>query len=46
MRRLWMLVAVAGIAAIALGLSRGEWGAVSDWAHTLCTSCVGLSGGQ
>jgi hypothetical protein len=43
MRKLWIPLAVVAIAAMGLGLSRGEWTTVSRWAHTLCTSCVGLS---
>ena len=43
MRKLWIILAVVAVAAMALGLSRGEWKTVSKWSHTLCTSCVGLS---
>jgi hypothetical protein len=30
------------VAALVLGVQRGEYGAVNRWAHTLCTSCIGL----
>jgi hypothetical protein len=43
MRRLWIVLAVVAVAAMTLGLSRGEWTTVNKWSHTLCTSCVGLS---
>ena len=43
MRKLWIILAVVAVAAIGLGLSRGEWTTVNRWAGTLCTSCIGLS---
>jgi hypothetical protein len=43
MRRLWAVLAFLALAAMSLGLSRGEWNSVSKWANTLCTSCIGLS---
>jgi hypothetical protein len=27
---------------IAIGVNRGEFDVVNRWAHTLCTSCIGL----
>jgi hypothetical protein len=36
-----MLLTVA-IAAVAIGVSRGEYSSVNHWAHALCTSCIGL----
>lgn len=36
-----MLLTLA-IAAVLLGISRGEYSSVNKWAHTLCTACIGL----
>jgi hypothetical protein len=42
LRWIWPLLTVVAIAALGLGLQRGEFSVVNQWAHTLCTSCVGL----
>lgn len=41
-RWLWPVLTVLAIVAVGLGLQRGEFDVVNRWAHTLCTSCVGL----
>jgi len=41
-RRVWPVLLTLAVAAVALGVSRGEYSAVNHWAHTLCTSCIGL----
>lgn len=39
---IWPLVLALGLTAFVVGLQRGEFATVSTWAHTLCTSCIGL----
>lgn len=41
-RSLWPLLTALAVSGIALGVSRGEFAVVNRWAHTLCTSCIGL----
>jgi len=41
-RYVWIIAAVAGLAAIVVGLSDGQWDVVLRWGQTLCTSCIGL----
>ncbi len=43
MRRLWIILVLAGSLALGWGLSRGEYQVVKRWANTLCTSCIGLT---
>lgn len=41
-RRVWPLLLALSLAAIFVGVSRGEYSSVNQWAHALCTSCIGL----
>ena len=42
-RYTWIIAAVAGVAAVIVGLSQGQGILVLNWARILCTSCIGLS---
>lgn len=42
-RHLWVVVALAAVALMATGLSRGEWKVVFRHATALCTACIGLT---
>jgi hypothetical protein len=41
-RRIWPLLTILAVSGVALGVERGEFAIVNRWAHTLCTSCIGL----
>ena len=44
MRRfIWLVLALAAVALMAVGLHRGEWAFVKGHADTLCLSCIGLT---
>jgi hypothetical protein len=44
MRRYWWVVlAIVGVALVAVGLSLGQWTSVKRHADALCTACVGLT---
>ncbi|MEI6499929.1 MAG: hypothetical protein WCP21_02760 [Armatimonadota bacterium] len=41
-RRVWPLLLLLALTAVASGISQGDYSSVNHWAHTLCTSCIGL----
>lgn len=45
-RYLWVGLLAAALVLILAGLGRGEWDEVLRQANTLCTACIGLSGGH
>lgn len=42
LRNLWVWVLLIAGFSTTLGVTRGEFAAVTQWAHTLCYSCIGL----
>ena len=43
MRRLWIPLAIIGVAMIAWGVHLGRHAVVEQQAKALCTSCIGLT---
>lgn len=41
-RFIWPLLTALAVSGVLIGTSRGEFTVVNRWAHTLCTSCIGL----
>lgn len=41
-RYVWIPVFLLAATLTTLGVNRGEFAVVTQWAYTLCTSCIGL----
>ena len=39
---IWLPLTALAVAGFVVGLRMGQFETVNTWAHTLCTSCIGL----